>query len=43
MAFAENKNDILEKIKDTNSFEDLEKLRLFYLGKKELFLKLLKV
>ena len=34
MAFAENKNDILEKIKDTSSFEDLEKLRLFYLGKK---------
>jgi len=28
MAFAENKNDILKKIKDTNSFEDLEKLRL---------------
>ena len=34
MAFAENKNDILKKIKDTNSFEDLEKLRLNYLGKK---------
>ena len=34
MAFAENKNDILGKIKNTNSFEDLEKLRLFYLGKK---------
>ena len=34
MAFAENKNDILKKIKDTNSFEDLEKLRLYYLGKK---------
>ncbi len=34
MAFAENKNDILRKIKNTNSFDDLEKLRLFYLGKK---------
>ena len=34
MVFAENKNDILKKIKDTNSFEDLEKLRLHYLGKK---------
>ena len=34
MAFAENKNDILKKIKDINSFEDLEKLRLYYLGKK---------
>ena len=34
MAFVENKNDILKKIKDINSFEDLEKLRLHYLGKK---------
>ena len=34
MVFAENKNDILKKIKDTNTFEDLEKLRLTYLGKK---------
>ncbi len=34
MVFAENKNDILKKIKDTNSFEDLEILRLHYLGKK---------
>ena len=34
MAFAENKNDILKKIKSTNSFENLEKVRLHYLGKK---------
>ena len=34
MVFSENKNDILNKIKDINSIEDLEKLRLYYLGKK---------
>ena len=34
MAFEENKNDILNKIKDASSFEDLEKIRLNYLGKK---------
>ena len=34
MAFEDNKSDILNKIKDTNSFEDLEKIRLYYLGKK---------
>ena len=34
MVFAENKNQILSKIKNTNSLEDLEKLRLYYLGKK---------
>ena len=34
MAFVENKNDISKKIRNLNSFEDLEKLRLYYLGKK---------
>ena len=34
MAFVENKNDISKKIRNSNSFEDLEKLRLYYLGKK---------
>ena len=34
MAFAENKIDVLKKIKASKSFEDLEKLRLYYLGKK---------
>ncbi len=34
MDFAEKKDDILKKIEDTNSFDDLEKLRLYYLGKK---------
>ncbi len=34
MAFAENKNDISKKIEDLKSFEELEKLRLHYLGKK---------
>jgi len=34
MVFAEDKNDILKKIKGSKSFEDLEKLRLHYLGKK---------
>jgi len=42
MAFAEKKNDILKKIKDTYSFEDLEKLRLHYLGKKGLIPEALK-
>ena len=36
MAFAENKIDVLKKIKASKSFEDLEKLRLYYLGKKGL-------
>ena len=36
MAFSENKNDIQNKIKGTNTLEDLEKIRLFYLGKKGL-------
>ena len=31
MAFAENKTDILKKIKSTNSYENLEKVRLHYL------------
>ena len=31
MAFAENKIDVLKKIKASKSFEDLEKLRLYYL------------
>ena len=30
MAFAENKIDVLKKIKASKSFEDLEKLRLYY-------------
>ena len=36
MAFPENKIDVLKKIKASKSFEDLEKLRLYYLGKKGL-------
>ncbi|MBI05063.1 MAG: phenylalanine--tRNA ligase subunit alpha [Pelagibacteraceae bacterium] len=36
MAFAENKKDIQNKIEDTNTLEDLEKIRLYYLGKKGL-------
>ena len=42
MAFAENKIDVLKKIKATKSFEDLEKLRLYYLGKKGLIPEALK-
>ncbi len=42
MAFAENKNDIENKIKSTNTLEDLEKLRLYYLGKKGLIPEALK-
>ena len=42
MAFAENKNDILKKIKNTASFEELEKIRLYYLGKKGIIPELLK-
>ena len=42
MVFAENKNDILKKIKDTNSFENLERLRLYYLGKKGIISEALK-
>ena len=34
MVFVENKNDISKKIRNSNSFEDLEKLRLYYLGRK---------
>ena len=42
MAFAENKIDVLKKIKDSKSFEELEKLRLYYLGKKGLIPEALK-
>ncbi len=34
MAFVENKNDISKKIRNSVSLEDLEKLRLYYLGRK---------
>ena len=36
MALAEDKKDILKKIKSANSLDDLEKIRLLYLGKKGL-------
>ena len=36
MAFAEDKFDVIKKIKALKSFEQLEKLRLYYLGKKGL-------
>ena len=42
MAFAENKNDILNKIKNTTSIDELEKLRLHYLGKKGIISEALK-
>ena len=42
MAFAENKNDIQNKIKGTNTLGDLEKIRLYYLGKKGLIPEALK-
>ena len=42
MAFAENKKDIKNKIKGTSTFEDLEKIRLYYLGKKGLIPEALK-
>ena len=42
MALAEDKNDILVKIKSTNSLDDLEKIRLHYLGKKGLIPEALK-
>ncbi len=42
MAFAENKIDVLKKIKASKSMEDLEKLRLYYLGKKGLIPEALK-
>ena len=42
MAFAENKIDVLKKIKASKSFEDLEKIRLHYLGKKGLIPEALK-
>ena len=43
MAFAENKKDIQNKIMGTVTLEDLEKIRLFYLGKKGLIPEALKV
>ena len=42
MAFAEDKIDVLKKIKASKSFEELEKLRLYYLGKKGLIPEALK-
>ena len=42
MAFAEDKIDVLTKIKASRSFEELEKLRLYYLGKKGLIPEALK-
>ena len=42
MALAEDKNDILNKIKITKSLDDLEKIRLYYLGKKGLIPEALK-
>ena len=42
MAFAEDKNDILNKIKSTDSLDNLEKIRLHYLGKKGLIPEALK-
>ena len=42
MALAEDKKDILNKIKGTNSINDLEQIRLYYLGKKGLIPEALK-
>ena len=42
MALAEDKNDILKKIKSTKSLDDLEKIRIYYLGKKGLIQEALK-
>ena len=42
MAFAEDKKDILNKIKSTDSLDNLEKIRLHYLGKKGLIPEALK-
>ena len=42
MALAEDKNDIINKIKITKSLDDLEKIRLYYLGKKGLIPEALK-
>ena len=42
MAFAEDKKDILNKIKSTESLDNLEKIRLHYLGKKGLIPEALK-
>ena len=42
MAFVEDKNDISKKNKDSNSIDDLEKIRLHYLGKKGLIPEALK-
>ena len=42
MALAEDKNNILNKIKSAVSLDDLEKIRLYYLGKKGLIPEALK-
>ena len=42
MALAEDKKDILNKIKSTDSLNNLEKIRLYYLGKKGLIPEALK-
>ena len=42
MALAEDKKDILNKIKSTDSFDNLEKIRIYYLGKKGLIPEALK-
>jgi phenylalanyl-tRNA synthetase alpha chain len=42
MALAEDKNDIINKIKSAVSLDDLEKIRLYYLGKKGLIPEALK-
>ena len=43
MALAEDKKNILNEIKSTSSIDDLEKIRLHYLGKKGLIPEALKV
>ncbi len=43
MALAEDKKDIVNKIKSTDSLDELEKIRLYYLGKKGLIPEALKV
>ncbi len=42
MALAEDKKNIVNKIKSSNSIDDLEKIRLYYLGKKGLIPEALK-
>ena len=42
MALAEDKKNILNEIKSTSSIDDLEKIRLHYLGKKGLIPEALK-